>query len=786
MPRLLTVICFCLPCALLLWQWQQVFSQAARYVPQQIRLQLGLNQSTTLGQLELAAPQADRQHLRVRRDAQGRWWGSNLSESKAIFWQGAQQNNLLLQTEMRLMLAGQSLGIKQINGLLVLKEEGGRTWQFDGRHLSMLGGAALPACPDVSRIRKITRWLHHLSPIEWSRDLQIGGSVACDQRLPWRGVAPQAIKVSKTEEGYRLSAASASTRSQLCANLSNALPCNTERSLQAQEFALGQGGVLFLGRSQYQVDFADDSMRLKAMRRVKWFLQPGATPELMFADGAESAEVAEGAARLHWHWQTLTPWQWPFALPISVVLAASLAVLGASCLLLARLLPRMPLRQVLSTGAWLAVLLLATLGYLLGRNSLGYGWLVLLYSLALCLTALSFLPQHASHASHCGWQRIGFGVALSLIGLGLVNQQALGILAIDSSGMRFFISTCCLACICLALLGLLRGAASLSLNSGQAEALLLGVALLALLAMLLEVLIGDEAGLGALQPIELAKTALILLAAHTFTLRSMQAGPIASIARRGWRLYFLQRCQGWWPYLKPLTLFIAILLLALMSVRDFSPLLLLGGWLWGMALAWGWAHRRTGVMVMCVLLAVGAVFAVQSVYHGDLPAAFAQVLWSERIAVWRAPELHPFSGMQFLRAFALMQQSQLDSSALALAWSVPEIQNDFSASFLVARFGFAGLQCAMLLQGLQLLCLLQLAARSLQQSHCGDFRLQWLAQWRFFALCGFASVLAAHFVLAWCCNFGWLPVMGQPMPFLSNAGSNMLLFIFPMLVLVQK
>ena len=152
---------------------------------------------------------------------------------------------------------------------------------------------------------------------------------------------------------------------------------------------------------------------------------------------------------------------------------------------------------------------------------------------------------------------------------------------------------------------------------------------------------------------------------------------------------------------------------------------------------------------------------------------------SERIAVWRAPELHPFSGMQFLRAFALMQEAQHNPAALSLAWGVPEIQNDFAASFYVARFGFAGIVLLIWLQLAYLAVLLTLAKASLA-ARTGDFRLQWLAAWRYFALCGFVSLLFAHFVLSWCCNFGWLPVMGQPMPFLSAAGSNVVFFLLPM------
>lgn len=809
MPRLLTAICFCLPCALLLWQWQEVFRQAPRYVPQFIHLQLGVNQSAILGQTELAAAQADSQHLRVRRDAQGRWWGSNVSEHKAMLWQGKQQDNELLHGEMHLVLAGQKLRVRHSTeqGWLLLEDGDGRTWHYNGRHLKSIekGGdaSALAACPDVSRLSKISRWLHSISPFEWSRPLQIGGSVACDQRLPWSGLAPQAIQIRRDAGGFRLFAASAATRSQICLDLHDVVACDSAHSLQAREFAFAPSGVLVLGRSQFQVEVVGESLRLQVLQRVTWFSQANAVPELLVEGDAATT------AKLQWQWQALTPWQWPFASSLSSVLLASLVVfllISLGLLLCLRDMSRAHMSLAFQLGLWCVLLLLACLAYVFGRTTLGFAWPLLLYSLVLGMTALSVGPQLARHG---GWHCLGLGLATSLIGLGLVNQQALGQLAADSAGMRFFVSSCTLACLCLSLLGLLNMlsiakrfspamlVSTTPLNSRQVEAALLAFGLLALLAMLLEVLIGNEAGLGAWQPIELAKTALILLAAHTFTLRSMQTGQgssgggsFASNYSRGglgaWRALLTPRWQAWWPYLKPIAVFMAMLLLALLSVRDFSPLVLLLGWLWGMALAWGWAHRKISVLLICLLLACCVMFAVHRVYINDLPGALAQILWSERIAVWRAPELHPFSGMQFLRAFTLMQQSQIDSAAISTAWAVPEIQNDFAASFFVARFGFAGVQLVLILQLLLLLCLAQLAQRSLANMQCGDFRLQWLAQWRFFALCGFISVLATHFVLSWGCNFGWLPVMGQPMPFLSAAGSNMLLFIFPLLVLVQR
>ena len=46
-----------------------------------------------------------------------------------------------------------------------------------------------------------------------------------------------------------------------------------------------------------------------------------------------------------------------------------------------------------------------------------------------------------------------------------------------------------------------------------------------------------------------------------------------------------------------------------------------------------------------------------------------------------------------------------------------------------------------------------------------------------------AALLAAHFLMSWGTNLGFLPVMGQPMTLLSAAGSHLLLLLLPVCVL---
>lgn len=79
--------------------------------------------------------------------------------------------------------------------------------------------------------------------------------------------------------------------------------------------------------------------------------------------------------------------------------------------------------------------------------------------------------------------------------------------------------------------------------------------------------------------------------------------------------------------------------------------------------------------------------------------------------------------------------------------------------------------------------LLTIADRALDWIGRGDYRLTALGGFAYFTLYGGAALLGAHMLVSWGANLGFLPVMGQPMPFLSAAGSHLILFVLPIVAL---
>jgi cell division protein FtsW len=172
-----------------------------------------------------------------------------------------------------------------------------------------------------------------------------------------------------------------------------------------------------------------------------------------------------------------------------------------------------------------------------------------------------------------------------------------------------------------------------------------------------------------------------------------------------------------------------------------------------------------------------------------LPSSF----YADRFQVWLEPERHPHTGQQLLQgahAIASGGMSGADHAfglrslglASGVASDIPAVQDDFAPAFFLHRHG---LLAAVLLWCLQAAFLTGLLQAALVQGRLAatarDFRHAWLARLRCFLICGGAAFVAGHLLLSWGTNLAILPVMGQPMSFLSAGGSHLLFFLLPLL-----
>jgi cell division protein FtsW len=714
----------------------------AAFSPAAIDVQLRAGASIVLGQLELAAPNAERRHIAVRRDAAGAWFIRNASTGSALLLlRGRAEQRTgatVLQQGQTFQLGATTFKVDRAGPRDLAFSAAGQQWRYDGATL-LRNGRAQDACPDSRPgVRLLAAW-NRFAPhaLTLARPLVFGGNLHCGNRLGLAGIDGGAAVASRGEQGIAIVSAAQA-------------PLLVDGGVLAQtDYSLTGITALIASRTRLHVTVDGDRLTLRPISHVAMFVQPH----------------AELPGQVTWRWQQRAAW----SLPPAAVWPAAALLLGALAIAVFRALggsTNWTWRAVglLIAGAGVCALLLQRSG-----NAPGIG-----ISLLLAWAALWYLLT-APGKLHA------VTIAAVLLAAGLLAQLELGLGGAESSWLRHVQKTACLLAIGAGLGVQPRLFRRTHLMpQARLEWMLVLLAVLALAALLLQVVFGDETGVFDIQPVEFAKLALTALTAHCLAL-----GLGAQAASGG--------MQRWVRLGAPALLFIFLLALALVQVDDYSPLILLLVWSTAMALAYALASRSfrlAGLLAAGAVLCVGGVAFLQSA--GPEQVANWQ-FYGDRFLVWLDPATHPHTGQQMLaggRAIAdggwwgsdgVMGLSSLGQHAGA-AMRIPAVQDDFAPSFFLNRHGLAAALVLWLLQALFIGALLQTAARAWFASvAAGDFRRAWSARFSCFALCGGAAFVLGHLLLSWGTNLAIFPIMGQPMSFLSAGGSHLLFFICPLL-----
>jgi cell division protein FtsW len=736
----------------------------AAFFPARIEVRLRPGEALTLGRHELAAPQAERSHLALRRDAQGRWWASNDGAPRPIVLQADDADRRTGSTPLaagqRFQLGPVLFEVQRASRYELAFSGAGQQWRYDGATL-MRDGQAQPACPGAHPgARALALWNRWLPrALAFPRPLAFGGNLHCGNRIGIAGVAPSAAVVARGAEGLILSAGSGPGRSPLLVWRQNSAPFDLTR----HELALEGARALVVGRTRLRAEVDGAALRLRPVSHV-----------------ALSGEArVELPPQVSWEWRQRDLWELPQAAGVLLAFALAGAVVLASAGLAGRAGGRVgtwaqcahPTAGVLLAVAGVTAVLLQRAGSAPGPAvSLLLAWAALWYAL--------LAPGRPSLVTVSG---------VLLLAVGLLAQLEIGLGAAESSWPRHFQKTAALLAIGLGATGLPRlRRARAPLQQAQLEWLLVLMALAALAALMLQVAFGDETGVFDLQPVEFAKLALTALSAHCIALG---LGSATGVAPHQGAL------RRWLRVTTPVLLFVALLGVALVQVDDYSPLILLLVWSLAMGLAWALAARKALGVAMLAAVALGAVLAIAALRAAGVEQVAEWRFYGDRFMVWLDPSTHPHTGQQLLlgaRAIAdggwfgvdrLLGISTLGQDAGGVL-RIPAVQDDFAPSFFLNRHGLAAALALWWLQVLFLFALLRTALRAwLVAEAAGDFRHAWRARFRCFALCGGAAFVFGHFLLSWGTNLAIFPVMGQPMSFLSAGGSHLLFFICPLLAL---
>jgi cell division protein FtsW len=732
--------------------------------PRALTVTLEPGRSVLLGREALRAPRAEGEHVLLRREADGGWRLANIAPGKQVLWRPAWDHDDRPTREWPLTVGAafavgaQSFTVRAAGPDRLSLQAGDRRWDYDGRQL-WRDGQPLPECVSNSRAwwrERLTAWgLGELM----RRPLRLGGGVYCADRLGLPGVPVDTAIIAPIRPSFALRPGNAGRLDGPPVTVAIGTPA--AESLWRRSIPLAMGDRLIIGRTHYRVVRTEPGLELAVLTRAqRWpagSVPPDPTP----------------AARARWQpmaWlrpSTAGDLFWPLALGMPP-LALALLWPGRR-----RHWPEGPNRRRIALGLALAG---ACLGLHLSSLTAPALWPYLLAWPALLVWLWTVRSP---------WSAGLLATLTLLLGGGLATLLQLGAGVSESGWLRYGGSGAALA-------GAFGWAAWAGwmfwrwrqpdpwLNARRARwgLRLLGGAGLALLAV--QATFGDEGGWSGFQPFELTKLALVTAAAYALMLRARLWGRDWSFAKP----------SLWLRYLGPVTLLLAASGFALTFLRDFSPLVLL--LIGALALAWAYlrahpepAWRRGGV---AALLALILLLALGVAWLRDQPESFPLDFQTDRIRVWAAPERHPHSGYQLRRALEAIRaggwwgtawNEGTDGRALA----IPVVENDFTPAFFLNRHGGGA---ALGLAGLQatfVLLLLTIANRALDWTGRGDYRLTALGWFAYFALYGGAALLGAHMLVSWGVNLGFLPVMGQPMPLLSAAGSHLALFVLPIVAL---
>ncbi|MCC6072333.1 FtsW/RodA/SpoVE family cell cycle protein [Massilia sp. GCM10020059] len=733
----------------------------ALWSPASIAVTLAPGATATLGQRELAAPLADPEHIRIRRGADGVWWVRNTSAGKPLTLErGAHKS----RTGTARPAAGQRLRIGRDQFTITSASArelsftgAGSTWRYDGAVL-LRDGHVQPSCPGPLPASAL--W-NRVAPraLAFARPLSFGGNLHCDNRLGAAYVAPASALIQRVDGALQVVAGTADgQRVPLMLDDGGAAI-----DLGQQEVSLAGVDAIVAGRTRLTLSADGARLLLEPQRHIGMYTEP----RVLLPAGVQ------------WEWRQRQ--LWPLPAPRALASAAVLLLIAAAV--------------AFASGSWPFVRGVSTHT----RVAAGANLMVALCGVACLLMLRSGQPPGAGVSAVLGcaalWScllspgRPGIATlaGLMLVGVGLLAQLELGLAAMESSMLRHFQKTAALLAIGLGagtfIRLRLRARATLA-PQASIEYCFAVLAAGALVALVLQVVFGDETGVFDVQPVEFAKLALTVLTAHCLAIGlGWHAGPAdASLPRRWFRLG------------APVLLFLALTGFALVQVDDYSPLILLGVWAVAMTFAWALATRRPAcaAALSCAMLAIAGAIALM---RGAGPQQLADLgFYADRFMVWLDPATHPHTGQQLLlgaRAIAegawLGSDSVLGIAKLGLpgssALQVPAVQDDFAPSFFLNRHGLAAGLALWALQALFVIGLLHTAARAhVAASATRDFRQAWLGRFRCFALCGGAAFVLGHFILSWGTNLAIFPVMGQPMSFLSAGGSHLLFFICPLLI----
>ncbi|MEE4358144.1 MAG: hypothetical protein V2I97_16860 [Desulfococcaceae bacterium] len=321
-----------------------------------------------------------------------------------------------------------------------------------------------------------------------------------------------------------------------------------------------------------------------------------------------------------------------------------------------------------------------------------------------------------------------------------------------------------------------------------------------IILLLLQLGFGGEQGIFEMQPAEMGKILLVFTAAFT-------GMHLSELRRMNSQEFKANPAPLIFAFLLSLLLIGLALITVLVGVQDISPILIMGifmlSWLWDIA-PHPWKDKKEenpeksdsgktltfrAVRGFVVFLILGTVLTAWGIYKNPhrLTEGFPH---KERFKVWAQPQIHPHTGEQVIRAMKYAGQGGWLGSPPAFCgengtvMNLPMVQNDFIGAFVLYKFGGLAGILLLLVQAAYVLTLFECAGQiRIWRENVRDHERRKAGMVLELTLRGLTWMHITHWIIAWSNALGLLPVMGQPMTWISAANSHLICFGLPTLVL---
>jgi cell division protein FtsW (lipid II flippase) len=747
---------------------------------------------------------AEKEHVNISYQNQ-QWLLKNVSNSKRVDIRTSKVDTrylrrTTLQTGDLLQFNTFQIEVKQADSqqLVLYDKTRKQTAVWNGSELVVDNKPGYKACERQGLRRvlgSVSDWLHwqirDFNPQQTLRLFTLGGQVVCSTRWEQSSLQPDAMRFYWQNGQYWMGPGTEASRVLIYRQGKKQDLKYLTLPAEGQE---GKVQRLILGRTHYHLGTAKQVLTLKPVANQQVF-------QVHTIDEAKTDEEREAfLKKADEERQRLKEMEVQGVIPVYqqhswIGKGVSVAPFGLRSLLLLGILAGVALVYIAIVYRWKnaiegraqmgALLLFSGISFVLlwaafaWRGDLGTSLGVLLGS-ALWATLLLSIQDRLRGVSVYLWF-----VALLIAGIGVLTLTQLAAGSDNTRWLRYasgnvFIVSVVTSVIALIALIPLQGLNGVWLllvrNQSKFIFWLKAIAIGSVVFLLLmQFAIGTEQGIWGIQPVEIAKLLIIVIAAHALWHLKM----LRSINSRYYRENPLARII---LFLWVLFAFIVISLLIAVGVHDYSPTLivmaLMAAFLWR---AIPHPVRKIPVFTwtirgVTILLPLAIVVGFSLWFYQHPPDYDSSIPQAERLRIWANPELYPEAASQLLNSLVRVGQG----GWLGTGWfgnngssmQIPAVQDDFIGAFLLnhfgALFGLLLLSAQLLWLGIMFEISTRLAQRQRNQElYAGHNILGNI-------LFGLAWVHLLHWIISWGNVLGLLPIMGQPMTWLSAGNSHLM------------